>query len=130
MNFLNPTLALVGIACVAIPIAIHLLMRRRRRPVMWAAMRFLLEAYRQQRRRLRLEQLLLLAARCLVIALVALALGRPFFGQAAAFGGRGAMTLYLLIDNGLASTAEDADSAGTAQGGRGIAAGPTRRRGG
>jgi hypothetical protein len=109
MNFLNPTLALVGIACVAIPIAIHLLMRRRRRPVMWAAMRFLLEAYRQQRRRLRLEQLLLLAARCLVIALVALALGRPFFGQAAAFGGRGAMTLYLLIDNGLASTAEDAD---------------------
>jgi hypothetical protein len=107
MNFLNPTLALVGLACVAIPIAIHILMRRRRKPVAWAAMRFLMEAYQQQRRRLRLEQLLLLAARCLVIALVALALGRPFFGQAAALGGRSALTLYLLVDNGLASSAQE-----------------------
>jgi hypothetical protein len=107
MNFLNPTLALVGLACVAIPIAIHILMRRRRKPVAWAAMRFLMEAYRQQRRRLRLEQLLLLAARCLVIALVALALGRPFFGQAAPLGGRSSMTLYLLVDNGLASSAQE-----------------------
>lgn len=105
MNFLNPAIALAGLACVAIPIVIHLLMRRRRKPVQWAAMRFLMEAYRQQRRRLRLEQLLLLAARCMVIALVALALGRPFFGEASAFGGRSAMTLYLLIDNGLASSA-------------------------
>lgn len=112
MNFLNPTLALAGLACVAVPIVIHLLMRRRRKPVMWAAMRFLMEAYRQQRRRLRLEQLLLLAARCLVIALVALAIGRPFLGQAAALGGRSAMTLYLVIDNGLASSAHEGNDAG------------------
>jgi len=113
MTFLNPILAAAGLACVAIPIIIHFLMRRRRKPVMWAAMRFLLEAYRQHRRRLRLEQLLLLAARCMVIALIALALGRPLMGAAGLLGGRGAVTLYILIDNGLASSAQD--QPGTAQ---------------
>ena len=56
MTFLNPTIALVGLACVAIPIIIHILMRRRRRPVQWAAMEFLMEAYRRQRRRMNLER--------------------------------------------------------------------------
>ena len=77
MSFLNPTLLALGLSCIAIPIAIHILMRRRRKPVPWAAMRFLLEAYRQQRRRTRFEQLLLLAARCLLVAALAVALGRP-----------------------------------------------------
>ncbi|MBL9030765.1 MAG: VWA domain-containing protein [Phycisphaerae bacterium] len=107
MTLLNPILAAVGAACIAIPIAIHLLMRRRRQPVPWAAMRFLLEALRQHRRRLRLEQLLLLGARCLLVLLIALALGRPMLGASGALAGRGQTTLYLLIDNGLASAATD-----------------------
>lgn len=107
MTFLHPILAAAGVACVAVPIIIHILMRRRRKPVQWAAMRFLLEAYRQHRRRLRLEQLLLLAARCLIIALAGLAIARPLLGQAGLLGGRGAVTLYLLVDNGLASAALD-----------------------
>src|SRR5688572_18308142 len=104
MTFLNPILAGLGLAAVSIPIIIHLLMRRRRKPVMWAAMRFLLEAYKQHRRRLRMEQLLLLAARCLLIALVALALGRPLLGAAGLIG-RGPVSLYLLVDDGLAASA-------------------------
>ena len=111
MTFLHPILAAVGIACVSIPIIIHILMRRRRKPVMWAAMRFLLEAYRQHKRRLRLEQILLLAARCLLIALIGLALARPLLGHAGILGGRGAVTMYLLIDNGLASSAEPSGEA-------------------
>jgi hypothetical protein len=106
LTFLNPTLAFAGLAAISIPITIHFLMRRRRKPVMWGAMRFLLEAYRRQRQRLRLEQLLLLAARCAVVALIALALGRPLLG-AAGLAGRGATTVYLLVDNSLASSAED-----------------------
>lgn len=108
MNFLNPALAIAGAACVAIPIIIHLLMRRRRRPVEWAAMRFLVEAYRKHKRRLRLEQLLLLAARCLVVLLIGLALGRPLLG---AMGARtaGPMTVYLLVDNSLAASARGED---------------------
>jgi hypothetical protein len=59
---------------VSIPIIIHLLNRRRFRIVSWAAMRFLLAAQRKNSRRLRLEQLILLAVRCLVVVLVLLAM--------------------------------------------------------
>lgn len=105
MAFLNLNLLLAGLACIAVPILIHFLMRRRRKVVRWGAMRFLLEAYRQQRRRMRLEQWLLLAARCLLVALIALALGRPVTDEAKASGSRGPTTLYILIDNSLASQA-------------------------
>lgn len=64
MTLLHPILFGAGLACIAIPIVIHLLMRRRRKPVMWGAMRFLMEAYRKHKNRLRLEQILLLTTRC------------------------------------------------------------------
>ncbi|MBN8645264.1 MAG: BatA domain-containing protein, partial [Planctomycetes bacterium] len=82
MTFLHAGLAAAGFACVAIPIVIHLLFRRRRKPTPWAAMRFLLEAMRRQRRRLRLETLLLLAARCLMLACLAAAIARPLLSGA------------------------------------------------
>src|SRR5581483_12240969 len=53
---------------------IHLLNRRRFQIVHWAAMRFLLSAQRKNARRLRLEQLLLLAVRCLMLLLLVAAL--------------------------------------------------------
>ncbi len=110
MTFLHPMLAALGLACIAIPIIIHLLMRRRRKPIMWGAMRFLLEAYRKHKRRLRLEQLLLLATRCLLVALIAMALARPMLGNAGVLGGaRQATTLYILIDNSLTSQATGTD---------------------
>ncbi len=105
MTFINLGLAIAGAAAVTIPIIIHLLFRRRRKPVMWGAMRFLMEAYRKQRRRLTLEQMLLLAARCLVILLLAMALGRPVLERAGVLGAGSARTLYFLVDNSLASTA-------------------------
>ena len=105
MSFLHPGILAAGLAAIAIPIVIHFLMRRRRRPVRWAAMRFLLEAWRKQRRRLRLEQLILLAARCLLIALIGVALARPLLGGDAR-SGSGPTTLYLLIDTGIAAGAE------------------------
>ncbi|MEC9374222.1 MAG: BatA domain-containing protein, partial [Planctomycetota bacterium] len=114
MSFVNLGLALGGAAAIAIPIIIHLLFRRRRKPIMWGAMRFLLEAYRRQRRRMTLEQILLLAARCLVILLIALAIGRPALERASALAGGGSRTVYLLIDNGLASSVRDGDGELTA----------------
>lgn len=107
MTFLNPILAGVGLACVALPVLIHILMRRRRKPVMWAAMKFLLEAYRQHRNRVRLEQFLLLASRCLLVALLALALGRPMLSGTLGVSSRGAITLYIVIDDSLAASALD-----------------------
>src|SRR4051812_6958961 len=105
MTFLNPSLAFAGLACISLPILIHLLMRRRRKPIVWAAMRFLMEAYKRHKRRLRLEQLLLLAARCLLVALIGLALGRPLLRAAGVIGGRGAIVAYLLVDNSLTGSA-------------------------
>ncbi len=106
MTFLHPLLAGVGLACVAIPILIHLFMRRRRRPVMWGAMRFLLEAYKRQRRRLMLEQIVLLLVRCAIVALIAVALGRLVAGDAGTRSG--ARTLVIMIDDSIAAQALDA----------------------
>lgn len=104
MSFAHPILLTAGLAAVALPILIHILFRRRRRPQAWAAMRFLEAAYRSQRQRLRLEQILLLAARCLIVLLVALALAGPLLGGQHAGGG--SRDLYLVIDNAIASATQ------------------------
>ncbi len=77
MLFLNSWL-LLGLAAVAVPILIHLLNRRQARVEPWGAMQFLLRSMISRRRRLLLEELLLMACRCLLVALTALALARPF----------------------------------------------------
>src|SRR5207248_11783739 len=76
LSFLNPLL-LWGIGLTSIPVIIHLLQRRRYRVVRWGAMEFLLLSVKKRSKRLRIEQLLLLLLRCLVILLVVLALCRP-----------------------------------------------------
>ena len=75
--FLNPWMLLGGLA-IASPILIHLLNKRRFKIVEWAAMDFLFEADKKNRRRVELENLILLVMRCLAMLLVALILARPF----------------------------------------------------
>ena len=70
------TTLLAGATAVSVPVLIHLLNRRRYRIVTWAAMRFLLMAQKQNSRRLKLEQLLLLLCRmglvlCILLAMAA-----------------------------------------------------------
>jgi Aerotolerance regulator N-terminal len=99
--FLNPLL-LTGLGLAAAPIIIHLLSRRQYRRVEWGAMRFLLEAEKRNRRRVRFEQWLLVALRCLAMALLALLLSRPFVrsGLVATLLGSGpAPQRVLLIDD-------------------------------
>src|SRR5262245_4083643 len=64
----------VAAGAVSVPIIIHLLNRRRFRVMNWAAMRFLLAAQRKNSRRMRLEQLILLLVRCLLVLLIVLAM--------------------------------------------------------
>ncbi|MEZ6318656.1 MAG: BatA domain-containing protein [Phycisphaerales bacterium] len=108
MTFLHPAILLAGVLAVAIPIVIHFFMRRRRRPIPWAAMRFLMEAYRKRRRRLTLEQLLLLAARCALLALLGAALARPLIG-AGALTGDNPRLLVVLVDNSLTARVRHGD---------------------
>jgi hypothetical protein len=76
-GFLHPALAW-GALLAGVPILIHLLNRQRFRPTPWGAMRFVEAAWRRTRRRMQLENLLLLLLRAGAIALLALALARPF----------------------------------------------------
>ena len=77
MLFLNPWL-LFALAGVSIPVIIHLVRRQAAKPVAWGAMRFLIDSLSERRRRIEWEDLLLMAARCLLLALAALAVARPY----------------------------------------------------
>ncbi len=100
--FVTPAFALAGLLLASIPLIIHLLNRRRYKVVSWAAMEFLLQAMRKNRRRLRFESWLLLAMRCLVLALLGLALSRPLGCQSstlAAMAGQRSGLHVIVIDN-------------------------------
>src|SRR3989440_3290909 len=78
-TFLNPGYVAAGAALVSLPIAIHLINRMRYRRVRWAAMEFLLRSQKRNRRRLIIEQLILLAMRCLLVLLAVLLVSRYLF---------------------------------------------------
>ena len=102
--FVSPALAWAGLLAMGAPILIHLLSRRRLRRVRWAATDFLLQAASRNRRRLRFEELILLALRCLAVLLAGLMTARWFtepsvvrgFDRAARPAQR-----FLLIDDSL-----------------------------
>lgn len=75
IQFLNVAM-LLGLAAMSIPIIIHLLNRRRYDVVDWGAMQFL-EVSEVTRRRLLIEELLLMLLRMGLIALLVLALASP-----------------------------------------------------
>ena len=77
MLFLNPWL-LLALTGVSIPVIVHLVRRQAAKPVEWGAMRFLMDTLSERRRRMEWEDLLLMAARCALLALAALAVARPF----------------------------------------------------
>lgn len=81
LAFFNHPAMLGWLAAAAAPLIIHLLNRRRHRPMEWAAMQYLLAAVRKHSRRIRVEQWLLLAVRIVLIVLVVLALADPFLAH-------------------------------------------------
>ena len=67
-----------GLVAVAIPILIHLLNRQKATLVDWGAMRFLMESLTSRSRRILIEEIILMALRCLALALLVLAMARLF----------------------------------------------------
>src|SRR3954469_665270 len=103
MAFLSPIL-LSGLVLASVPIIIHLLNRRRFRLVEWAPMKYLKLTIKTNRRRLRIEQLILLAVRTLVVLLLVFAVARPVIssgGVAGGLGARGRTSRLLVIDDSL-----------------------------
>ncbi|MBI3868628.1 MAG: BatA domain-containing protein [Verrucomicrobia bacterium] len=107
MSFLNPIM-LAGLSAIAIPILIHLLNRRKFQKVVWAAMRFLQLSVEKNQRRMEIEDMILLVLRCLLVALIALALARPTLRDAVgAFLNGGKSVGVLLLDNSLSMGMSD-----------------------
>ncbi|KKK97212.1 hypothetical protein LCGC14_2655000, partial [marine sediment metagenome] len=102
MPFVHPLLFAGAAAAASVPVIIHLLNRRRFKVIEWAAMHFLRESVRRNRRRLRLEELILLALRSLAIFLLAVAVGR-FLGCTPApivgVSSRAQMTHVFILDD-------------------------------
>lgn len=99
MTFLNFVL-LGGLAAASIPFIIHLLNKNRFRVVKWGAMHLLETAFQMQRKRMQLEQLLLLLLRCAIPAILALCLARPVItGMQSLMGGAKTSTVILLDDS-------------------------------
>lgn len=71
--------ALAGLALVALPIAIHLLVRRQTRTLLYPSLRFLRETALAAFRRQRIQDAALLMCRVAIIAAAAAALAAPLF---------------------------------------------------
>lgn len=99
MSFLNPFM-LFGAGAIAVPIIIHLLNRRRFQRVVWAAMRFVKVSTEKNQRRMLVEDMILLAIRCLMLALLALAVARPAMRSTThnVFG-QSKVTAVIVLDN-------------------------------
>jgi hypothetical protein len=97
-QFLNPGYLAIGGALVSAPIIIHLINRMRFKRLRWAAMEFLLKSQKRNRRRLIIEQLILLALRCLLVLLAALLVLRFVGLSLADFQAQEALHIVLLDD--------------------------------
>src|SRR6185437_3107384 len=102
-TFLSPLL-IWGTLLGAIPIIIHLLNRRRFRRVEWAPMRYLKLTIQRNRRRIQIEQLLLLLLRIALPVLLFILLARPLVnptGLERWLGGGGRTSQVFLVDDSL-----------------------------
>src|SRR5487761_1736273 len=93
--FLHPWYMAAGAAMVSSPIIIHLINRMRFKRIRWAAMEFLLKSQKRNRRRLIIEQMILLALRCLLVLLAGFLLAR-FVGAKPT--GQGATPIVVIDD--------------------------------
>ena len=103
MSFLHLTL-LAGGAFVAVPILLHLLMRRRPKHEVFPALRFVKQLRQTNQQKLRFKNWLLLLLRCAIVLALALGLARPTVasGQLAGWALLGGLG-FLAVIAGLAA---------------------------
>jgi hypothetical protein len=99
MSFLAPLFLLGGLA-IALPVIFHLIRRTTKDRTVFSSLMFLLPTPPRLTRRSRLEHILLLVLRCLVLGLLALGFARPFIKQAISDDSpsAGARRIILLVD--------------------------------
>ena len=101
MSFLAPAWLLLALAA-GVPLLLHLLKRRIDLKIDFPAVRYLLRAKQDDRRRLRVQNLILMALRIMAILLIAAAAARPIGW----LGGTGHLPtgLAIVLDNSLSTS--------------------------
>lgn len=102
----SPALLAAGLAVLAVPVLIHLFMRKQPVALPIPTTRFLKAAQRKFSRKLRLREVLLLLVRCMVLLLAALALARPRWQPEADRAIAGPIDLALVVDTSGSMAAE------------------------
>ncbi len=98
LHFLSPWL-LIGLLTLAIPIIIHLILRKKPKHQWFPALRFLQQRQRTNLQKLRLRHLLLLTLRLLLFGLIVTALARPLLsGGPSELAGRPDLAVVFLFD--------------------------------
>ncbi|MGB9720062.1 MAG: BatA domain-containing protein [bacterium] len=97
MKFLNPAY-LPGLILISVPIIIHLYFRKRLKKIPFSSLVFLKGAEASRLKWLKLKEILILLARCLLVAALFLALARPQY-EGRVFTGNKLASVYLIIDN-------------------------------
>ncbi len=118
MNFLtsfltSPLMAGLGLLLGSVPIIIHILNRTFYQKMDWAAMEFLLRAEEKTRRRVQLENLLLLLLRFLLLALLGFALAQPFFNTPVdVFGAETKKHMIVVVDDSYSMSKKKPEAGG------------------
>jgi hypothetical protein len=94
MSFLSG-IFLFGLPLLAVPVAIHLLNRRRQQVVKWAAMQFLMDSNIRRRKIWRLDDLIVMLLRTAAVLGIILALSRPMWHRAGPHGGLGRDVIFI-----------------------------------
>lgn len=122
MPFINPAFLLAA-AALAIPLWLHLSRRRKYKEVTVGTLRFIRQAVKERKRRLRVEELPLLLTRIAAVVLAALLFARPFWAGSDKMAEKESATVILVDASGsitpaMAEAARDAvqDALGKAKG--------------
>lgn len=100
MSFLSPVFLLLGLAA-AVPLLLHLLRRRVGNRIDFPALRYLQRAEQENRRTMRLRNLLLMLLRVATVLLLSLAAARPIGRMIGT--GHAPAAIAILIDNTMSS---------------------------
>ncbi len=123
MSFLFPSLLTIGLPLIAVPILIHLINLRRQQRIRWAAMQFLQESQKRNRRWVLLKQLLLLATRMAVVAILVLMLAHLMLrNEWMSLLGRGTTHHLVLLDDSYSMSDRWDDTNALAEGKRAVQA--------
>lgn len=109
LSFLNP-LYLVGLTLASVPIIIHLIHRRKAKPLRFPAVEFVLLSNREVARRLKLREILLLVLRVLMVILLVLAFSRPLLNASLGQDIQRPSSTVILLDNSYSTRYQEPES--------------------